>query len=142
MSEVTQNCPSCGALLYSRRDAFCSECRNPVDPEELAAARRHAEGPSSAARLSVWLGINKLGFLLGCLCAAAAYAVAWCIGDFRDEILLVVFGPIAIAADLSYRLKSPSGHWLYPNSGGKFAYLPLWFWGIFWLCYGAWGLLR
>jgi hypothetical protein len=58
----------------------------------------------------------------------------------REVVLLVVFGPVATVADLGYRLGSASGHWFHPNAGGKFFFLPLWLWGIFWLCYGLWGL--
>jgi hypothetical protein len=53
---------------------------------------------------------------------------------------LVIGGPLALVIDLVYRLRSPSGDLLLPSRGGKFLYLPVWVFAIFWFLYGLWQL--
>lgn len=60
------------------------------------------------------------------------------LGNAGDAMMLAVGGAISIPIDLIYRSYSPLGHWINPNGGGKFFFLPIWIFGVFWTCYGVW----
>jgi hypothetical protein len=86
------------------------------------------------------LPINVAGFIMIAAGFLPALGVCRLLGDDRDGLKLVIGGPLTLALDLAYRLRSPAGSLFLPRRGGKLAYLPLWVFGIFWIGYGAWQL--
>lgn len=126
-------CPHCGAALPYVQDAFCSECRNPLDAppkRETVNIMQAAEEisvetpnriPLSISRL---LPLNRAGFFMIVASFLPALAICHLLGDKREATQLAIGGPLALAFDLWYR-RSTSRNVLLPNSGGKFFYLPL-----------------
>lgn len=62
------------------------------------------------------------------------------LGDDRSGLILAIGGPIIVALDVAYRFQWSSGDLLQPGHGGKFLFLPIWLFGIFWFAYGMWQL--
>ncbi len=134
-------CPHCGATPGHAGDAFCPDCRGRLGDTQMGgdgAADDHAV-PLTLASL---LPANGTGFALIAASFLPALGVCYLVGDDRDGLKLTVGGPLALGLDLMYRLRSPDGHWLLPGRGGKFAFLPLWVFGIFWFCTGIWELIH
>lgn len=141
MMDENQTCPHCGARLQYVGDAFCPECRNSldVDAREDSAGKLDVRLPSSAAG---WLlPLNVAGFVIIAVSFLPALGICHLIGDNRDGTKLAIGGMLSLAIDLLYRFSIPSGHWLLPNHGGKFFFLPVWMFGIFWTVYGVKQLL-
>ena len=131
-------CPHCGTVIQTPRDAFCPECRNLLEPPAPSAREPlDVELPQSPA---IWFPLNGSGLLIVATCFLPALAIGQLLGDNRDAVKLVIGGPVATVMDLIYRNFSPDGHWIYPNAGGKFLYFPMWVFGIFWTLYGTWKL--
>jgi len=89
----------------------------------------------------LWWPVNASGLVIIALSFLPALGICHLLGDARDSMKLAIGGPLAVVIDLVYRGTSPSGHWFLPNHGGKFFFLPLWMFGVFWSLYGAWQLL-
>jgi hypothetical protein len=147
MADNHQNCPYCGATLPYVLDAFCSECRNPLDADSWPQATRssvHDAGVSDAPATSPaasWLfPINVAGYVIIAASFLPALAVCHLLGDNRDGAKLAIGGPLVLLMDLAYRLRFKSKDFLSPAAGGKFLYLPLWPFGIFWSLFGLWQL--
>jgi hypothetical protein len=85
---------------------------------------------------SLW-PLNAAGFLIIAGSFVPALVICYLIGDNRDGMKLAIGGPLALAADLVYRLTIRDGHWLVPTAGGKFLFLPVWVFGVFWTIYGV-----
>jgi len=84
--------------------------------------------------------INRAGFAIIAASFLPAMAICYLLGDDRKGTELVIGGILALAFDLGYRLKTPTGHWFLPDGGGKVIYLPVWMWSIFWIIFGIWEL--
>ena len=147
MGNELQVCPHCGAALSSVQDAFCSECRNPLDEPQPGAAglRRESQGASVTQSDPLPLGsllpVNAAAFVILGVSFLPALGICRLLRDDRDGMKLIIGGPLALVIDLVYRLRSPSGDLLLPSRGGKFLYLPVWVFAIFWSLYGLWQLL-
>jgi hypothetical protein len=79
---------------------------------------------------------NLIGLGMLALSAAAAFGVAYLLGASGETPFLLIAGPIALACDVAYRWKHPRGHWLHPNKGGSFCFVPVWVFGALWLVLG------
>jgi hypothetical protein len=141
MSADAQTCPHCNAVLHYAGDAFCPECRNSLSVDEQADAAGTPDVRLHQSAGSLVLPFNKAGTLMLVISALLSWGICHLIGDNRDGTKLAVIGPISAAIDLGYRVTSPSGHWLFPNHGGKLLFVPVWFLGVFWIIYGVWQLL-
>ena len=84
-----------------------------------------------------WLGLAFLvvGF-------AAAFCVRAVAGIQSEGALMLVLGPVVLAADLAYRLLRKDGHWFSSRKGGSLFFLPLWMFGVLWTVLGAVYLYR
>jgi hypothetical protein len=142
MSGELQACPHCGAAVRYAGDAFCSECRGRLDEPPVGTTETSTSDgrPVPPLDLGALLPINVAGLVMIAASFLPALGVCRLIGDDRDGLKLVIGGPLALALDLVYRIRSPDGNLFLPGRGGKLAYLPLWVFGIFWLCYGVWQL--
>jgi hypothetical protein len=87
------------------------------------------------------LPFNAAAFAIVAVSFLPALGICRLLGDERDGMKLVIGGPVALVIDLIYRLRSKSGDLLLPGRGGKFLYLPVWVFAIFWSLYGLWHLL-
>lgn len=148
MGDGLQTCPHCGAPLPSARDAFCSECRNPIDEPPRPArggpspTSRHASaGEPGPDFFWTLLPFNAAGFVIVAVSFLPILGLCRLRGEERDAVVLAIGGPVALALDLAYRLRFSGGDLVSPNRGGKFLWLPLWGFGVFWLVYGLWQLL-
>ena len=141
MSQTVQECPHCGAKLHYVGDAFCSECRNPLETGTCLDPNDQSD-PSPPFSLTVFLPFNLGGVVITALSFWPALGICYLLGDARDGMKLVIGGPLAFVLDLAYRSStSPSRDWFSPSQGGKWLYLPLWMFGIFWTLYGVWQLM-
>jgi hypothetical protein len=86
------------------------------------------------------LPLNGAGFVMIAAGFLPALGICHLLGDDRDGLALAIGGPLTLAIDLVYRLTMPSGHWVVPSRGGKFFFLPLWVWSVFWTLFGVWHL--
>lgn len=147
MSNALQACPHCGAALPAVQDAFCSECRNPLDVISVQAGgvqltvREIPVAQPDTELLSSLLPFNAAAFAIVAASFLPALGICFMLGDDRDGMTLLLGGPLALMIDLAYRLRSPSGHLLLPGGGGKFLYFPVWMLAIFWCLYGLWQLM-
>lgn len=147
MGTKLQACPHCGAALSFVQDAFCSECRNPLDDPQAGVCELHRASRGASATqpdplpLGSLLPFNAAAFAIVALSFLPALGICQLLRDNRDGMKLVIGGPLALAIDLVYRLRSPSGNLLLPSRGGKFLYLPVWVFAIFWSLYGLWQLV-
>jgi hypothetical protein len=71
------------------------------------------------------------------ICFGLAYIVGSLAGNVSDGMLLIVGGPLATVADLGYRYRFSRGSLLSPGAGGRFMFLPVWPFGIFWFTIGC-----
>jgi len=78
-----------------------------------------------------WQGLTMAAFAF-----AAAFGVGHLLGTDEEGPLMMVAGPLCTLFDLFFRWKSIGGHWLSPNGGGMFFFIPLWMLGILWLILG------
>jgi hypothetical protein len=148
MDEELQACRHCGAPLPWVRDAFCSECFHPLDapPRPAKVGPRPASGgvpdaEPGPAGLGPLLPVNAVGFMIVAASFGPVWVVCQLLGEGRNAVILATGGPIALALDLGYRLRFSNGDLLRPGLGGKFLWLPMWGFGIFWFVYGLWQLV-
>ena len=147
MSQELQACPHCGAALPYVRDAFCSECRTPLDelPADVAGSNAAASGilvtRPGPLRLGSLLPFNVAAVAIVAVSFLPALGICRLLGDDRDGTKLAIGGPLALVIDLVFRFRSPLGDLWLPGRGGKFLYLPVWVFAIFWSLYGLWQLL-
>lgn len=148
MSNELQTCPHCGVALPAVQDAFCSECRNPLDVISVQAGgiqltvRVMSVAQPDTGFLSLLSHTNAAAYIIMAASFLPALGICFLLGDDRDGLKLVLGGPLALLIDLVYRLRSPSGHLLLPDGGGKLLYFPVWMLAIFWFLYGLWQLVN
>jgi hypothetical protein len=80
---------------------------------------------------------NLIGIGICAIAFGSAFAIGRYFGISGEDPLMLIAGPIAIVADLLYRLKSKGGHWIHPRGGGALFFLPVWCFGVIWIVIGA-----
>jgi hypothetical protein len=87
-------------------------------------------------------GFNVVGFGIVVFGFGAAYGIGALLGATDDGMLLILGGPLTMALDLLVRLKGEDGHWIIPNRGGYFVFIPIWILGAIWTVLGVLTILK
>lgn len=143
-------CPHCGAELSGDGDAFCSVCQVQLDDRDGTAKaspldivedgpRPMWEWAASLFGYGECLLYNRVAYLILLFSFGPAILCGALIGDLSPRKPLVIGGLLSTAIDLTYRLSSPTRHWLRLSRGGRFFCFPIWLMGIFWLVMGLRG---
>src|SRR6476661_7289775 len=64
-------------------------------------------------------------------------AVNWMIGSEAEGPAMILMGALCIFFDVSYRMRTPTGHWIIPWGGGHVMFIPVWILGVCWFIVGA-----
>jgi hypothetical protein len=80
---------------------------------------------------------NVRALVMCAIAFAIAFGVGHVVGFSKEGPLMCVAGPLAVALDLTYRLKAQNGHLWRPGGGGSLFYLPVWGFGILWTVLGV-----
>ena len=81
--------------------------------------------------------INWIGFAI----CAVGFGVSFAVGHFlfhsdAEGLLMVIAGPIVVALDVLYRMKSKPNEWSFTQGGGRLFFIPVWTFGVLWLALG------
>jgi hypothetical protein len=83
---------------------------------------------------------NRTAYLMVAASFALAAVVLFFLRDRGPDTLLVLCGALAAVIDLVYRVRGPVMRLLRTDLGGRFLFMPLWVFGVFWLCLGLLGM--
>lgn len=80
---------------------------------------------------------NLIGLGMLAVSCVTGLVVTQLLGASGNAPFMLIAGPIALACDAIYRWRHPAGHWLHPNGGGSFCFVPVWVVGMLWLVLGT-----
>lgn len=84
--------------------------------------------------VTVFFNLLGLGMLV--ISATAGLMVVDILDASGEAPFMMTAGPIALACDVAYRWKDPTGHWLRPGGGGHLLFIPIWVFGLWWSVLG------
>ena len=84
----------------------------------------------------VMVVFNRAGFLLFVLSIGIAAVIGHLLNLSEEGPMMIIAGPIFIAADLFVRFTGDDNHLLKPRAGGSILFVPGWIVGVFWIGIG------
>jgi hypothetical protein len=82
---------------------------------------------------------NRTAYLMVAVSFGLAAVLLYFLRDRGPDTLLILCGVLAAVIDLAYRVRGPVARLLRADLGGRFLFMPLWVFGVFWLCLGLLG---
>ena len=80
---------------------------------------------------------NQMGVAILVLAFVIAFGVGHLFGLQEEGPLMMIAGPLTAMFDIAYRLIKKDGRLFVSDRGGSLFFLPVWYFGVFWLALGV-----